>query len=366
MSAIRVLIIDDSVVVRRFVSNALAMEPDIEVVGTASNGRLGIAKISQLSPDIIVLDLEMPEMDGLATLEEIRKQWPRMPVIMYSSLTQRGGLATLDALDRGANDYVTKPAKIESPAAAEALIRSQLAPKIRALVPRIITPATYRRNTSDPARIGSVASLARPRSAVPTAIEIVAIGTSTGGPNALAALIPSIPADFPAPIVIVQHMPPLFTAMLADRLESKSAIRVREAKHGDCLVPGHAWIAPGDHHMIVTRTGGQVSLQLHQGPQENSCRPSVDVLFSSVAATYGSGTLAIVLTGMGNDGMRGCEKIREAGGSIFVQDEASSVVWGMPGFVARAGLADRVLPLEEIGLALVGRVRQPQPTGGAA
>ena len=165
------------------------------------------------------------------------------------------------------------------------------------------------------------------------------------------------------PIVIVQHMPPLFTRMLAERLSSKSAITVGEAAHGDRLRPGHAWIAPGDYHMIVTRAGGDARVELHQGPQENSCRPAVDVLFRSVAAAYGAGVLAVVLTGMGSDGLRGCEKIREAGGGIVVQDEASSVVWGMPGFVARAGLADRVLGLAEIGPALVGRVRQYQPVG---
>ncbi len=181
----------------------------------------------------------------------------------------------------------------------------------------------------------------------------------------MAVVIPCLPRDFPVPVVIVQHMPPLFTAMLAERLASKSAIRVSEARQGDHLVPGHAWIAPGDHHMIVTRTGGMPHLELHQGPQENWCRPSVDVLFRSVASAYGAGCLGLVLTGMGNDGLKGCEQMRRAGGNIFVQDEPSSVVWGMPGFVARAGLAERILPLDMIGPALVGRARQLHTTGRA-
>jgi len=363
MSAIRLLIIDDSVVVRRFLSDALLSEPDLEVAGVAPNGRIGLSKIGQTAPDLVILDFEMPEMDGLETLVEIRTRWPLLPVIMYSSLTRRGAIATLDALEKGANDYVTKPSQVVSLQESAQRVRADLIPKIRALVPRS-------RQTSFSAaqtlfRDGVAGSLRGPRSPAQIArsVEVLAIGTSTGGPNALAAIIPCLSAGFPVPIVIVQHMPPLFTAMLADRLASKSSIGVSEAVHGDRLRPGHAWIAPGDSHMIVTRSGGQHSIELHQGPPENSCRPSADVLFRSVASAFGAGTLAVVLTGMGNDGLKGCELIREAGGTIFVQDEASSVVWGMPGFVARAGLAERVLPLDAFGPALAGRCRQTQTTG---
>jgi two-component system, chemotaxis family, protein-glutamate methylesterase/glutaminase len=365
MSPIRVLIIDDSVVVRRFVCEVLAVEPGLEVAGIAANGRIGLAKIAQTKPDLVILDLEMPEMDGLETLAEIRRKWPLLRVIMYSSLTQRGAIATLDALEAGANDYVTKPAPMGSPEEAARRVRADLIPKILALVPRQ-APASGSGSRSmllsgDPPRARSFPSAdSRPRP-----VEIVAIGTSTGGPNALAALIPTLPADFPAPIVIVQHMPPLFTAMLAERLTSKAAIRVREAAAGDRLTPGHAWIAPGDHHMVVTRNGGPPRIEIHREPPENSCRPSVDVLFRSVAAAYGPGALGIVLTGMGNDGLKGCEHIRDRGGCVLVQDEASSVVWGMPGFVARAGLAERILPLDELGPAIVGRARQIQPAGMA-
>jgi two-component system chemotaxis response regulator CheB len=364
MAGIRVLIIDDSVVVRRFLTDALSAEPGLEVAGIAPNGRIGLSKISQVTPDLVVLDLEMPEMDGLETLVAIRHGWPTLPVIMYSSLTHRGAIATLDALERGANDYVTKPTQVGSPHDAVARVREELVPKIFALVPRRTSVVGVTRwlgssVSGDPVPIRPP----RPAEGLPRPVDILAIGTSTGGPNALAVVIPTLPSDFPVPIVIVQHMPPLFTAMLAERLSSKASIPVREAVSGDRLTPGCAWIAPGDHHMVVTRAGGAARIELHHGPQENSCRPSVDVLFRSVADTFGSGTLAVVLTGMGSDGLKGCERIREAGGSILAQDEASSVVWGMPGFVARAGLAERILALDDIAPAIVGRTRIKQTAG---
>ena len=190
-------------------------------------------------------------------------------------------------------------------------------------------------------------------------VAVVAIGASTGGPNALAMLVAALPADCPVPIVIVQHMPAAFTGLLAQRLAALAAIDVSEGVLGKALYPGRAWVAPGDYHMEVTRDAQQTArLRLHQGPPENSCRPSVDVLFRSVAAVYGAGTLAVVLTGMGQDGLRGCEAIREVGGQVLVQDAATSVVWGMPGFVARADLADQVLPLDKLGPEIVRRVRK--------
>jgi two-component system chemotaxis response regulator CheB len=365
MRTIRVLVIDDSVVVRRFVSDVLSAETDLTVAGVAPTGRIGLSKITQSIPDLVVLDLEMPGMDGLETLAEIRRKWPQLPVIMYSSLTLRGAIATLDALEAGANDYLTKPSQMGSPEESARSIRAELIPKIRALVPRCTAPMTGERRE----RLVRTAPLSprtpKDQGQARHSVAIVAIGTSTGGPNALAAIIPTLPADFPVPIVIVQHMPPLFTGMLAERLASKSAISVSEAIHGGALRPGHAWIAPGDRHMTVTCSGGVPRVELNQGPHENSCRPSVDVLFRAAASAYGAGTLGVVLTGMGNDGFKGCELIRETGGSVFVQDEASSVVWGMPGFVARADLAERVLPLDMIGPTLVGRCRQALSIGRA-
>lgn len=193
--------------------------------------------------------------------------------------------------------------------------------------------------------------------------QIVAIGVSTGGPNALADVIPQLPAGLPVPVVIVQHMPPIFTKMLAERLASKSQIRVEEGRPGEILEPGHAWLAPGDFHMAVERSGTSVHLITHRAPPENSCRPAVDVLFRSVAEAYGPRALGVVMTGMGQDGLRGSERIREAGGRVLAQDEATSVVWGMPGFVAQAGLAEKVVPLDQIAAEIVLRVSESRGAG---
>jgi len=341
----------------------------LEVAGTAANGTIALAKIEQLKPDIITLDIEMPEMDGLQTLKAIRKNHPRLPVIMFSTLTERGGVATLEALSLGASDYVTKPANIGSVPQAIKRVQEELIPKIKALCSHLLpttalSPAPQNANgEAKPSRVapveyqttvgaGSRASL----------IEILAIGVSTGGPNALAELFSALPSDFPVPIVIVQHMPPIFTKLLAERLESKSALKVAECVAGEPLQPGRVWIAPGGYHMTVEREAGRVRLRTNQDPPENSCRPAVDVLFRSVAKAYGAGTLAVILTGMGQDGLRGCEAIRNARGQILVQDKTTSVVWGMPGIVAQIGLANKVLPLDQIAPEIVRRVRTGRST----
>ena len=367
MRKIRVLIVDDAVVVRRIVGDVLAGDPELEVAGAAANGRIALAKIPQVNPDIVTLDAEMPEMDGLETLAAIRKSYPRLPVIMFSTQTERGAAVTLDALALGANDYVTKPANVGSVAVAIQRIREQLIPKLKLLCGRAADAETGLPQAVSTRTRASRPSPAPPRSAdraraegrkAKARIEIVAVGASTGGPNALAELLPIFPADFPVPIVIVQHMPPVFTRMLAERLTSQCQVPVSEGVCGGRLGPGRVWVAPGDYHMTVARDvlGGR--LRLNQEPPENSCRPSVDVLFRSVADSYGPNSLVVVLTGMGQDGLRGCEAVHEVGGQILAQDEASSVVWGMPGFVVRASLADRVLPLDQIGQEIVWRVRR--------
>jgi two-component system chemotaxis response regulator CheB len=358
---IRILVVDDAVVVRRLVSDELARDPALEVVGTAANGRIALSKMAQVNPDLVILDVEMPELDGLATLAELRRTYPRLPVIMFSALTERGAEATLDALALGATDYFTKPTSAGGPEASLGIIREQLIPKIKALCQgegRLIGSHTEPART-EPARTDKSPPAPRP---APGAVEVVAIGASTGGPNALAEVFARLPADFPVPVVIAQHMPPMFTRLLAERLSAQSAVRVQEGCSGGVLQPGQAWIAPGDHHMIVARDGPQARLLLHQEPPENSCRPAVDVLFRSVARAYGPGALAVILTGMGQDGLRGCEAVREAGGQILAQDEVTSVVWGMPGYVARAGLADRVLPLSLISGEILRRVRSDKGT----
>ncbi len=338
------------------VSDVLSSDPLIEVVGVAANGRIALAKIPQVNPDLVTLDIEMPEMNGLEALAEIRKTYPSMPVIMFSTLTHRGAAATLDALALGANDYVTKPSNLGNAALSIQRIREELIHKIKVFCPKVVgpenvpdRPVSAKKTARPKPREKALGKLQRP--------EIVAIGVSTGGPNALAEVLPALPADFPVPVVIVQHMPPMFTKLLADRLTSQSAIDVSEGASGDTLKPSQAWLAPGDYHMVLAKDTNSTYLQTHQGPQENSSRPSVDVLFRSVAEIYGPRSLAVVMTGMGKDGLRGCEEIREAGGQIMVQDEASSVVWGMPGFVAQAGLADRVVPLERIGFEIVRKVK---------
>jgi len=350
MPPIRILIVDDSAVIRKILCDALSADPAIEVAGTAPNGHIAIAKITQVNPDLVTLDIEMPVMTGLEALVEIRKTHPKLPVIMFSTLTERGAAATLEALARGASDYVTKPSNTGSAAVATERVRSELLPKIKALcqsrerVPRA-TP-----------RIAAPPAFATRGLGLASRIDVLAIGTSTGGPNALAVLLPSLPAHFPVPVVLVQHMPPIFTRLLAERLSSHSRIKVREAEAGQAVEPGTAWIAPGNFHMALKRWEKGVRIELNQGPQENSCRPSVDVLFRSVAQVYGSHVLGVVMTGMGADGVIGARLIREAGSEVIVQDEASSVVWGMPGLIATAGQADGVYPLERLGPEVVRRV----------
>lgn len=359
MPKIRVLIVDDAVVIRRLVTDSLAQDPDIEVVGTAANGQIALAKIEQVNPDLVTLDMEMPVMNGLQTLAAIRKTYPRLPVIMFSTLTERGASATFEALSLGASDYVTKPANVGSVGAAIARVRDELVPKIKGLCRRTPVAPVARTPAIAEARIQSPQ-----RPGAPARADLLAIGVSTGGPNALAALIPGLAANFPVPIVIVQHMPPLFTALLAERLKAVSGLPAREGVPGALLRPGEIWVAPGGFHMEVEKTADGLRLRTHQGPLENSCRPAVDVLFRSVAQACGPRALAVVLTGMGQDGLRGCENIREAGGQILAQDEASSVVWGMPGVVSQAGLADKVVPLPEMAGEINRRLQGGSPRAG--
>jgi two-component system chemotaxis response regulator CheB len=348
MNPIRILVVDDSVVTRRVLSDTLSGDPGLKVVGTAGDGRIALAKIPLLKPDLITLDVEMPVMDGLETLAVIRKLYPQLRVIMFSALTERGAAATLDALALGASDYAAKPSNT-SPADAVEYIRLELIPKIKALcgiapqeIPRVPRPPS-------PPKVRDRASWR---------IEVVAIGASTGGPRALGEVLPRIPSNFPVPIVVVQHMPPIFTRQLAERLSALSAIRVEEGTAGAMLSPGQAWIAPGDFHMEVTRRGVNRRLNLDQGPKANSCRPAVDVLFRSVAAAYGANVLGVVMTGMGTDGLLGAQEIRDAGGDVIVQDEASAVIWGMPGAVHTLGFSDGAYPLDRLAAEITRRVRR--------
>ena len=334
---IRVLIVDDSVVIRQLIKRALESDTVLEIVGVAANGSIALAKIAQLNPDVVTLDIEMPDDDGLETLRRIRRDHSEVRVIMFSTLTERGASATLEALALGADDYVTK-----SPNDSLGQLRGELVPKVKQFF------AIPENREAKSAVAPSVTTASAP--------AIVVLGISTGGPAALARLLPHFPADFPLPFLIVQHMPPLFTKLLADRLNETCALSVREAVDGALIEPGAVWIAPGDFHMRVVAKGPEgARIKLDQGPPENSCRPAVDVLFASVAEVFGSKVLAAVLTGMGRDGRRGAALLKAKGASIIAQDEASSVVWGMPGSVVQDGLADVVLPLDEIHREIIAR-----------
>lgn len=359
---VRVLVVDDSVVIRKILSDALRDDPEIELVGTASNGVTALQRLAQLAPDVVTLDIEMPEMDGISTLREIKKNFPRTRVIMCSTLTERGASITMEALSSGADDYIAKSAGSNAEKVLESF-QSQLLPKIKQFSRRSGTPSGTGRAGLFGDKPAALPTNNEPRTAWGAASgprvvpmfrqarskpQAIAIGVSTGGPNALAEVIPALPADFPLPVFVVQHMPPMFTRLLAERLQSQSKVKVVEGAEGMVAMPGCVYIAPGDHHMCVTRRGTQVVLRMNREPMENSCRPAVDVLFRSVADVYGGATVAVILTGMGQDGLRGVEQLRQLGSYVIAQDEASSVVWGMPGFVVRAGLADSVCDLKTI------------------
>jgi two-component system chemotaxis response regulator CheB len=360
----RVLVVDDAVVMRRMLTDIIGSDPELEVVGSAPDGKVALARIDQLDPDVVTLDVEMPEMDGLETLVAIRRTRPRLPVIMFSTLTRRGAAATIEALATGASDYVTKPANVGSTTEGIEQIREQLVPRIKALAPRRASGApAVAAPAPRPAPAGGGSVLSRLRAV--DRIDAVLIGTSTGGPNALEAVLSAITEPLPVPVFIVQHMPPNFTALLAERLDRRSGLRVVEAEHGVRVEPGTAYVAPGGCHMEVAGPAGLATVRLTDDPPVHSCRPAVDVLFRSAARVYGAAQLGIVMTGMGRDGTQGCEAIGELGAEVYAQDEATSVVWGMPGFVVGAGLAHRVLPLEEIAPAIAERVARGRAlTGG--
>jgi two-component system chemotaxis response regulator CheB len=358
---IRVMVVDDSVVVRKIVTDVLSADPMIHVVGTAPNGRLAVAKLEQLKPDLITMDIEMPDMNGIEAVRAIRATRSRVPIIMFSTLTERGASATLDALSAGANDYVTKPANVGSVAQSMESVRQQLIPKIKAL--------TGRPMSSGPAPVAAAPVAARPpapRTRAPKEPAVLVIGSSTGGPEALSKVLPLLPAALPVPVLVVQHMPPVFTRQFAQRLDRLCALTVVEAGDGTPLVPGTVHIAPGDFHLTVGTSGTARRTALNQAPPENFCRPAVDVLFRSAVAAYDGAVLGVVLTGMGSDGRIGAGQIRDAGGTVIAQDQATSVVWGMPGAVTQAGFADEVVPLGRVAEAIIRLLPTPRPAASFA
>jgi len=395
----RILIVDDSAVMRALLRSVVGSDKRLEVAGTASDGASALRIVESVRPDLVLLDVEMPVMDGLHTLRQMKARGNRVPVIMCSGLTQRGAKVTIEALASGAADYVTKPSGQPSRDAAVHALAQDLVPKILALTafatgshepayPSAFPPAPLQSSafpsappSAWPSNAGRGHSpslpaasssgslfpsgppppLLHPQPVSGTPPAVLLIGVSTGGPAALDALLPALPATFPLPVLIVQHMPELFTKLLAERLNGRCPLRVTEASSGEPIRPGAIHIARGDWHMEVAATGSASSipiLRLTQEPPENHCRPAVDVLFRTGVAVYGARVLGVVLTGMGYDGLIGSRLIREHGGTILAQDQATSAVWGMPGAVAQAGLAHRVLPLNAIApeiLRLAGR-----------
>lgn len=438
MERIRVLVVDDSAVVRRMVRGALDADPEIEVIAEAANGQEALTRLKELDPDAVVCDVEMPVMSGIETVQAIRRQWKTLPVVMFASPNRASAHVTLEALHAGASDFVTKPTAaagtamaavmeglcielggkikgllrgpgdlsavaraavryaprpaeapvtVEPPAHAEAppvhptpapalppvradspppeivrppvvhtppsaeISRTRPAPAvIRAPEPRPAEVRPASRTRQEAVRAGGL----RPRSG---RCEAVLIGISTGGPNALAEMIPRLPGDLGVPVLVVQHMPPVFTRLLAERLSTKAQMPVREAAHGDAVKAGEILLAPGDFHLAVRREGAGIACALNREAPENSVRPAVDVLFRSAAEVWGGNVLVVVMTGMGQDGLLGAMQLHALGAPVLAQDEASSVVWGMPGAVVKAAIADRVLPLSQMADEIALRAR---------
>lgn len=363
----RVLVVDDASIFRRVISEALTGIPGVEVVGTAANGRVALARLAALQPDLITLDIEMPEMSGIEVLDAMRASGVSTAAIVLSSLTVRGGRMTVRALESGAFDFITKP-EGGSPAENLAQLRDRFRPMIQALErQREIRSILNVKGTklSPAAPVVPYASPAVPaafRARGRTGPPIILIGVSTGGPNALAQLVPSLPPAIGAPVFIVQHMPAHFTEALAERLQTKSAIPVKEAQDGEVARANCAYIAPGGRHMKVSPgQHGEIVVHITDDPPENACRPSVDYLFRSVALHFPGRAIAAILTGMGNDGTAGMRMLKQGGSFTIAQDEASCVVFGMPREAILAGVVDMVVPLSRIGGALVRAINGGGP-----
>lgn len=353
----KILLVDDSAVIRGLLTKLIDAQPGMEVLSTAPNGKVGVDKTRSMNPDLVVLDIEMPVMNGLEAVVEIRKTHPKTPIVMFSTLTEKGASAALNALELGASDYATKPRSSGSMSAALEEVKDELVSKISALLgphglPRPgVTGAT-------------VAGPAGPqRRAVNTQPAAVVIGSSTGGPHALEVVLTAIKQPLPVPIFITQHMPETFTRVLAERLNTKCVSTVLEAENGMVSQPGYCYIAPGGFHMALEKKGTAVMTKLLSTAPINSCRPSVEPMFETAASIYGRRLVAVMLTGMGADGVDGSRRIAELGSPVVVQDEATSVVWGMPGAVAKAGLASEVLSLAEIGPRLA-QLANARPAAG--
>jgi len=345
---IKVLIVDDSALIRKILTDLLESDDEISVVGTARNGKEALDKIETLKPDIITLDIEMPLMDGLTTLKHIVSRY-KLPVIMISSLTSEGAELTLKALDEGAVDFLSKPTNIFSLSQTD--IKNQIIEKIK-------SGAKSKFFIREPVKkLNKLEETVDRQSEIRGSFDnIVAIGTSTGGPRALQTLIPELPSNINATIVIVQHMPPKFTKSLADRLNSISNIKIKEAEEGDILLKGHGYIAPGDYHLTVVKESNNLVVRLNQDPQVMGLRPTVDMMMESIANIKGYSKVGVILTGMGSDGTKGIVKMKQSGSYTIAQNEETSVVFGMPKAAIATNSIDVVLSLDKISDKIISKV----------
>lgn len=345
----RVLIVDDSVVFRSQIKAALSAVPGLEIVGSAANGKLALAQLKQSPIDLMTLDLEMPEMNGLETLKEIRRLGLKVRVIMFSSMTQRGGEAALEALRLGADDVVAKPSSgnVSLEGAAQS-IAEQLVPRVKQFLVDQVSLST---DKVQKANYGKKEL----RSFTPS---VIVIGASTGGPRAIEEIFADIRGPYRVPVLIVQHMPPVFTKCLADRISQATGVQADEAKHMEPLLKNRIYVAPGDFHMSLASSNGTIYLQLDQGPQQNMVRPAVDPLFETAAIHFRQNVMGFVLTGMGEDGLRGARAIKQAGGGMMIQNKESCVVFGMPGAIFRDGCFDQVANPQDIKSLLAKMLKE--------
>lgn len=351
----RVMLVDDSVVVRSMITRILESDPQIKIVASVANGQQAVESVARHNPDVVVLDIEMPVMDGLTALPKLIEAVPGLKVIMASTLTRRNADISLKALEQGAADYVAKPEARTDISGGD--FKAELLRKVKVLarVARSASGQPLPTGSAEPA--GTKAPTIIPDAAKPVSLRtpskqkptILAIGSSTGGPKALFAMLSALGPKFPLPILITQHMPETFTTLLAEHIQRVTDRPCQEGAHGEEVLPGHTYVAPGDYHMTVAQQDGKTVMLLDQGPPENFCRPAVDRMFKSIAGIYGAKMAAVILTGMGHDGLKGCEKVIDVGGTVVTQDAATSVVWGMPGVVATAGFSCANLPIDGIG-----------------
>lgn len=338
---IRVMVCDDSAVIRGAIVRMLEADPAIRVVARPGNGRVAIEELARTPVDVLVLDIEMPVLDGITALPLLLKADPQLRIIMASTLTTRGADIAMRALRLGAADYVPKPSAVGLN--GDESFRRELVEKVKGL-------ARLRRRTQSTTPLPTPALRLKP--AIGMQPRLLAIGSSTGGPNALFTLVQGLGPSLPVPVVLTQHMPKTFTPILAEHISKLGVLPCAEAQHGEALRPGRIYLAPGDRHLLVTRTTTGLQAQLSDDPPENFCRPSVDPMLRSAATACDGRVLVTMLTGMGHDGLAGTRRVVEAGGAAIAQDEGTSVVWGMPGAIAQAGLCQAVLPLPEIASKL--------------